>query len=339
MGGKALNKYGVFTERKNTEEFLKIGKEIHEQVAKDLLLHSHVVKCYHTKEDHGDLDLLISTTPFININWRDYIEETFNPQAINSNGGVHSFDYQGFQIDFIPIPELKWECAKIYYSYDPLGNIMGKTFHKFNLSYGWEGLYYKYRNFNGINSNNIFISNDPRKIFWFGGYNYDRYLKGFETLEDIFKFCVDGRFFDAEMFEFENLNCIDKKRNRKRGSYHLFLNYLKNNGIDTKYIFMKIKDSYIYKINDYFPEAKLIEKIAELDEQDKINKEISEKFNGNLVMSWIPELKDKKLGIAMRNFRFVFFSNPELFNQYILSNNEVSIRALFLDFYNREYGL
>ena len=29
---------------------------------------------------------------------------------------------------------------------DPLGNIMGKTFHKFGMSYGWEGLFYKYRN-------------------------------------------------------------------------------------------------------------------------------------------------------------------------------------------------
>ena len=38
MGGKALNKYGVHTERKNTEEFLKIGNELQEQILKDLLL-------------------------------------------------------------------------------------------------------------------------------------------------------------------------------------------------------------------------------------------------------------------------------------------------------------
>jgi hypothetical protein len=32
MGGKALNKYGVFTERKNTEEFKEIGEELQSKI-------------------------------------------------------------------------------------------------------------------------------------------------------------------------------------------------------------------------------------------------------------------------------------------------------------------
>ena len=168
MGGKALNKYGVHTERKNTKEFQRIGNKLQERVLLDLKYKSAIVTCYRTKADHGDLDLLICVPDKGMVNWRNYIDYTFKPQAIYSNGGVHSFDYQEFQVDFIPIPEKKWATALVYFSFDPLGNICGKTFHKFGLSYGWEGLFYKYRNFRGSNSANILLSTDVRKIFTFG---------------------------------------------------------------------------------------------------------------------------------------------------------------------------
>ena len=338
MGGKALNRFGVFTERKNTEEFLRIGEEIQESLyvylSKQYGVHieTHVVTCYRNKADHGDLDLLIKITPEMNIDYRKEIELFFLPKAINSNGGVYSFDYQGFQIDFIPIPESKWETAKTYYSYDPLGNIMGKTFHKFGLSYGWEGLFYKFRNFHGSNSRDILLTNDARKIFAFGGYDYDRYLKGFDTLEEIFKFCIDSKYFDTEMFQMENLKSIDKKRNRKRGSYHLFLNYLKDNNINTKYPFEKEKLTYLPMIAEYFIESGLRIKLAKLQEEDRQNKIISQKFNGDMVMQWLPNLQGKELGAAMSKFKNTF--SDDNFNSYILNSNFEEIKNFFMLVYN-----
>jgi hypothetical protein len=336
MGGKALNKYGVFTERKNSDEFLKIGESIQETLQYYFLrehrvqLETHVVTCYRTKADHGDLDLLVKITPEMNVNYRQVIDLMFLPKAINSNGGVYSFDFQGFQIDFIPIPESKWESAKIYYSYDPLGNIMGKTYHKFGLSYGWEGLFYKYRNAHGTNSENILLTNDVRRIFDFGGYDYNRYLKGFDTLEEIFKFCIDSKYFDAEMFQMENLKSIDKKRNRKRGSYHLFLNYIKDNGINTKFIFDGNKDNYIETIDRCFPEAMLEHQLVLLRLKDERAKTIADKFNGEIVMEWLPELKDKKLGEAIGKFRQDL---GEDYDNFILDNDVETIRQHFLNVY------
>jgi len=330
MGGKALNKYGVFTERKNTEEFNQIGWELSNKIFYDLTLFTSVVKCYHTKADHGDLDLLIKINSGTNINWVKYIQNTFKPQAINANGNVFSFDYKGFQIDFIPIPETKWNTAYAYYSYDPLGNIMGKTYHKFGLSYGWEGLYYKFRNFHGTNSNDILLTNDVKKIFDFGGYDYDRYVEGFETLEDIFKFCINGKFFDAKMFEIANLTNIDKKRNRKRGSYNLFLNYLKDNGINTRYEFNN-KESYLTTINKFFPEANILEKLNVLKNIDSENKIISQKFNGDLVMVWLPNLKGKELGAAISKFKEYLGSD---YKEFILNSNYEAIHDCFMNVYN-----
>jgi len=332
MGGKALNKYGVFTERKNTEEFLRIGKELQRRIEDDLPVSTAIVSCYHTKADHGDLDLLLKIDEGINILWREYIQKTFSPEAINSNGGVYSFDYKNFQIDFIPIPEAKWETAKIYYSYDPLGNIMGKTYHKFGLSYGWQGLHYKFRNFNGSNSQDIVLTNDARRIFEFGGYDYDRYLQGFEILEEIFNFCISGKYFDAEMFQMENLKSIDKKRNRKRGSYHLFLNYIKDNGINTHYEFEEEKDNYLITIDSAFPEAELLYKLHDLQVEDDFNKAVAEKFNGNVIMEWLPELKGKELGAAITKFKE---SWGEEYKDFISSATIESIKHAFMTIYNK----
>lgn len=333
MGGKALNKYGVYTERKNTADFLNLGRELQDNIAFNLPVSTAVVKCYHTKSDHGDLDLLLCMADDVTINWREYIQKHFNPQAIHNNGGVFSFDYKNFQVDFIPIKEDKWEIAQIYYSYDPLGNIMGKTFHKFGLSYGWDGLHYKYRNFRGTNSKNILLTTDPRAIFDFGGYDYNRYLKGFETLEDIFKFVINSVNFDSEMFQMENLKSIDKKRNRKRGSYHLFLNYLKDNDIVIKKDFESDKSKYITPIDFFFPEAKLKEKLEELNDKDRVDNYISQKFNGDIVMSWLPNLQGKELGAAMSKFKN-HFASIDTFRTFVVDSDYETIRRNFMRIYN-----
>jgi hypothetical protein len=329
MGGKAL-KY-AYTERKNTTEFLRIGNEIKNKILIDLKLESTVLKCYQNKETHGDLDLLIKIPFNNNINIRKYIIDSFKPNQIISNGGVYSFDNQSFQIDFIPIMEDKWDIAQTYGFFDPLGNIMGKTFHKFGLCYGWDGLHYKFRNFNGRLSQNVLLSTDPRKIFEFGGYDYDRYLEGFETLEDIIRFTINSKYFDAEMFQMKNLKHIDKKRNRKRGSYHVFLKYLEDHGIHHKYEFDSNKENYLPTINEKFPEAKLLEKLNTLKARDRQNKILSQKFNGDIVMSWLPNLMGKELGHAMTKFRE---SLGEDYEDFILSNDYGVIREHFMNVYN-----
>jgi hypothetical protein len=283
------------------------------------------------------LDLLIKITPEIahkNINFRKFIQLMFLPQAIHNNGGVFSFDYQNFQVDFIPIKEEKWEIAQTYYSYDPLGNIMGKTFHKFGLSYGWDGLHYKYRNFRGTNSENILLTTDPRRIFDFGGYDYDRYLQGFDTLEEIFEFAVHSHNFDTEMFQMENLKSIDKKRNRKRGSYHLFLNYLKDNDIDIKKDFEQDKSKYIVAIDYYFPEVNLKDKLKELNEKDLKDFYLAEKFNGNLVMEWLPELKGKELGAAISKFKEYL---GDTYEAIVSAASTDELREIFMNVYNGKH--
>jgi hypothetical protein len=347
MGGKALRQYGIKTERKTSTEFFELASKISVQLSYGFGITNSVpiefkysptiastpVRCYRTKQDHGDLDVLIKIDNDFkkkNINLKNYVQEHFKPQVIHNNGGVLSFDYQNFQIDFIPVSESNWEIAQVYFSYDPLGNAMGKTFHKLNLSYGWDGLKYKYRNFNGRNSHDIIVSKDPRKIFEFGGYDYDRYLEGFDTIKEIFDFIISGKYFNPDIFKMENLSAIDKKRNRKRGSYHKFLEYVETINIKNQYQFLENKQLYLPIIDEYFSEANFLKKIRKLDEKDEINRQVSEKFNGHLIMEWIPGLKGKELGSMISEFRKEYDSN------YILKTPQDKIKKDFINFYEKK---
>lgn len=305
MGGKALSQYGVETERVDTEILNKYYDFISEIIQDNLRIDTYAVQCYSQKETHGDLDILLRIdNDFHNskINLVDWIQETFSPKAIYNNGGVISWEFNDFQIDFIPIRESIWEMSKAFFNASPLGNLLGKVSHKFGMKYGWEGLVYVFRNFNGREAQNILISKDPKKIFKFLGFDYNRYLQGFDTEQEIFDFVINSKYFCSDTFQMENLRHIDRKRNQKRPDYNRFISYINDNGINTNYDFLP-KEEYIPIIAEFFPEADLINKIEQLTIKDNNNQILSKKFNGKIVMEYYPNLKDKQLGHTMTKFK------------------------------------
>jgi hypothetical protein len=333
MGGNALKH--TITERKTTEEFNRIANEIIRILKKELRTDIHIVECYRKKQTHGDMDVLIKIDHDLhnrNINLVNFIKEYFSPNEIYNNNGVISFDVDQFQIDFIPVKESHWEGTKVWTSFDPTGNLMGKIAHKFGLKYAPEGLLYPFRNFNGRLSQNIFISDDNYKIFEFLGFDYNRYLKGFDTLEEIFDYVINSKYFDSEMFDLKNLNQKDRKRNRKRKTYNQFIEYIKVNNINKKYEF-KHKDEYIVDIDKFFTESKLIQKLKELKIKDSINQESNKKFNGRLVMEKYPDLKGKELGNLMSNFMKSF----DNFKEYTINHTSEQIMEQFDEFYYYGY--
>jgi len=335
MGGNALN--SVITERKTTEQYNRIASEIIPILKEGLGTEIHIVISYHNKETHGDMDIMIKITHELHnkgINLRTFIEEKFKPGQIHTNGSIISFDYDSFQIDIIPIKESIWDMALAFFDYDPSGNLMGKSAHKFGLKYGWNGLIYPFRNFNGRLSHDILLSTDNKKIFEFLGYNYDRFQQGFDDLEEIFQFIIDGKYFDHRIFLMENLNHIDRKRNKKRKSYQEFLQYVEKNGYKNTYEFNRDKSTYIDLIHDSFPEVDLKGMIKQLTKKDNENRELNKKFNGKLIMDLYPELSGKELGKAIGDFQKSF----ENYREFALKHSGDDILFEFGKFYQKEKG-
>lgn len=322
MGGKAMKLVGVETERKNTREHLRIQNELIPVISEMFNTEVKGVQFYRQKETHGDCDLLILNTGNLG-NIVDKLKEKFGP--VHNNGNVYSFEYDNYQVDIIPQPTSNWSSCADFFDYDPSGNLMGKIAHKFGLKYGFQGLVYPFRTFSGRLTTDIVISKDSRKIFDFLGFDYDVYLKGFDTVEEIFEYVMTSKYFCVDNFLMDNLNHIDRKRNAKRQTYQGFLEYVNTKPIESmKSYTFKSKSEYIDIIDDYFPESRFKEQLEKLNNTDQDNKLISEKFNGDLVMQWTG-LKNKELGqclIEFKNYVISLVGNGS-YKQWIIESDNI----------------
>lgn len=331
MGGKALLAQGIETKRVCSTLLLNYYSAISDVINKELDVETYMVRYYSNKETHGDLDILLKADHnFHNkgIDIGDWVQKTFPTKGIFVNNGVISFEYDNFQIDLIMVKESNWEVSKCYFDFDPSGNIIGKMAHKFNLKYGFEGLGYAYRGFGGNVNKNINISKDNRKIFEFLGFSYDEYLKGFDSVQDIFEYVIRGKYFNAEHYQMENLNRIDRKRNKKRKTYQEFLEYI-NSSLDrfsSGYVFNKDKDSYIDVIDAFFPDANFKIELEKAKKRDEENKLMASKFNGKLIMAKYPNLIGKELGVVMFDFKESF---GDEYRNFLLNNTPDVIMQTF----------
>ena len=306
MGGNALKI--VKTRRYNSKEYNHLIIEI-SKLLNENNIDFNIPLSYNLKKSHGDLDVLIRNFNIKNIDNKNLIQKIFNPKEIVVNTNCISFDYKEFQVDFIFVEASDWEPSKIYFSYNDLGNLMGRIAYSLGFRYGHFGL--KYTTYYLGKKYSFIISNEPEKIFKFLGFDWNTYLNGFNTLEDTFKYVINSKYFNAKIFDYENLNHQNRTRNKKRVNYNAFLNYINNNfSLEEKII---DKEHFKLKAENYF-KIDITNKINQWKKNIDFIKKASEKFNGNIIMNEFPILKGKKLGDAIKNYK-------KSINENLLLNN------------------
>lgn len=315
MGGKALKT--TFTERKTTEQFYDIQTRLLPKLKEIFGTDIYVLKFYHSKPDHGDMDILLKVdNQFYNkgINIRKEVEKHLKPNEAITNDSTTSFDFEQFQIDLMPVTESVWESTKFWMDYDPSSNLLGKLFHKFGLKYGPDSLHYPFR-LEGRVVHDIVITKDFRKMMEFMGLDPERKYKGFDTLEEIYDWIISSKYYNTELFLLDNLTQDDRKRNKKRPTFNKFLEYVKDIPYTSEgYHFERNKTKYLGLIDSSFPEVHFLEQIEKFKEKDKEVQAVKLKFNGELVMEWT-DLKGKELGDVIMNFKkihdFEWFKNTD----------------------------
>lgn len=238
---------------------------------------------YRTKETFGDMDIVVCNNGIARIG--TLLASSFAGK-VHSNGMTHSFIYNELQVDLILVTPDIFEFAKQWFSYDPLSNLIGKIAHKFGLKYGFQGLVYPYRTTYGTEFGNITVSTDNRKIFEFLGFDYDVFLAGFDTKQEIFDYVANNKYFDPQNFLIENLNSIDRKRNKKRATYQEFLAYINAQvmaGRKWNQTFDENKEKYLPYINEAFPEAGIYDEIKKYKGLEARRIAVYQKFNGNII--------------------------------------------------------
>lgn len=253
---------------------------------------------YSNKESFGDIDIVVENND-LDIN---YILPLLNPTEIQKNSNVISFGYKYLnkiiQVDLIFVQHKEFETSLNYLSYNDLFNLLGRLARRVGLKLGHKGLEYIVRD----KENNdrilgeLLITSKLTEICQILDLDYNTYIAGFENKSDIFNFVIKSKYFDSYCFKLENLNHINRMRNKKRQIYTDFLEYVKDipekdEKIDRDLFVMNLLSEY-HLTEDYY---KII-----MDEIKR--RELALKFNGELVMK-LTGLQGKELGAFMSAFK------------------------------------
>jgi hypothetical protein len=326
MGGNLLKTWNLPEKRIPSSEYETIKNELIEKLTQESYmtdqfgedeesfpLHFTCAPYVRDKETHGDLDLIAGRFSYkgCTTHWKlksgtttdfsVYIQEQFGYKPF-VNDKVYSFPYKGFQIDvtFCNMGDIPSYIS--YSSWGDLGNIMGRVFHKMGLHYGHSGLSFWIRqglfdsNLQWSDSDHLYdkvvLTKDTKEICEIGGFDYERWHRGLDTEQDAFEFVIDSKYFDPDLFKLENLNHTNRTRNRKRGMYMRFMEYV----ADSDKVGEPFRSKHEYSLMmqcRYSHLQRAIDGFRLLYEVDKV---IKEKVNGKLVMEWLDlSEKDGKL--------------------------------------------
>ena len=131
MGGNALAKFGA--ERVDRETFHLYEEELF--IILKELFPQHTFKTipfYRGKETFGDMDILMY--PEFPEGGKKLLAERVGSAGEYDNKDVFSFMYKNLQVDMIYTHDTV--SAMRYYSYNDLGNLMGRIFRRLGLRYG-----------------------------------------------------------------------------------------------------------------------------------------------------------------------------------------------------------
>lgn len=337
MGGNALKQFGIITDRKSKLEYQQIIREVKTIAMLNLNATITEVISFKNKQDFGDADLLIVSDDLPN-HWVDTLKDAFESKAIYNNGDVVSFEYKNFQIDIIKCPSHEFMASYHYFSFNDLGNLLGRMTKKFGLKLGHDGLTYVYRDGDQV-IGNIVITREFHEVCWFLGVDYQQWKEGFNDLDDIFKFVASSRYFNPDIYLFDNLNHTQRVRDRKRKTYNAFLEWCKSYD-GPKYEHTKDQDSLLPMLfefwgpnNGFHDDDSFREQYINLYMHHLKKKDMQSKFSGEIVRG-VVGLDGKELGMLMK------YLKTKIDEDFIITQSRSSIenkvRMLYNEWLNGE---
>lgn len=329
MGGKLLKKWDLPEKRLSTSEYEVLKDDLLDILAENSRNMRFEVSPYvRDKESHGDIDIICSTpntkddsTFLINgesVEFVDFCHFWFNYKP-HKNGNVYSFPYKGFQVDLCFHHKDEIDTAVAYTSWGDLGNLMGRVYHKMGYHYGHDGLTFWIReglfreNNSWSDSDHIYekyiFDKDIERIFKIGGFDYQRWLEGFNDMQEVFAFVCSSDYFDPESYKLENLNHANRTRNKKRPMFMKFVEYVEEHNPPKGKKTLLSKENYSLLTQWRYPELK--KRIDNHRFNYYVEKSKNEKINGKLVIEWLDldvTIDGKLVGQIMSDIRTKYSS-------------------------------
>lgn len=313
MGGN------LFTVRRyEADEYRKLEAEVVvDKLTIQLGMSVASLMYYKNKESFGDMDILVESDN-LPPNWKQLVIETFNlqPEQTHSNGNVFSIMYKNFQIDLICMQHKYFNSAYYYYAYNDLGNLLGRITHKMGIKFGHKGLslIIRPKDFKDHVIGEVELSQNFEDALKIIGVSPEEYDKGFDDIEDIFKYVSSSPYFNSDIYLLDNRNAVSRVRDKKRQTYNKFLEWCESQK-DTlpRFDFGNVTEKGGYSLREpwysdivlkYFPEAE--EKVNALIEEYELNQKLAEKLSGGIVMK-VTGIEGKELGVLYKKVKEILF--------------------------------
>jgi hypothetical protein len=305
------------------------------------------IPAYALKPDFGDMDLL-TTWPI------DRIYNLLKPEVLGAsclfsrNGNTLSvglpldcLDRPGeyFQVDFIHVSEELKGFALGYFSYNDLGNLVGRVAHRLGLKFGHDGLWCTIREGDQV-VEDILVTADFKAALQFLGYPIPEEGQ-FQELEDVFRYVTQSEYFHRDMYPLEHRNTKARMRDRKRATYQAFLRWLDERpDLPNGYSAVRRtegthgrENAPFWVLEDLSVEFPgFSEKLCEAQTKLEMRKLLKTKFSGSLVRE-ITGLEGEVLGGFMKALEGWFSNDRYLKNYYMLTASPEQIRQKIEDAY------
>lgn len=328
MGGKLYS-----TNRVNLETFLYIKGEVLE------ILNNEGISCavplwYRNKQDFGDLDVIIHyDTEKVDF---DALLKKYGWDNGIKNNNVYSFPYKSFQIDLIYTQPQYFECTLDFLSYNDLGNLIGKLANSVRLKYGHKGLLYRFHPSLGNHRYDIELTKNMEHICFLLNLDYDSYLQGFDTLEEIYNFITDSTFFHPDYFNPKYQNNGKRKRDAKRRTVVYFREWLDNQSE----IKNRTKKNFYYtlsSLSSLFPE--FADTYLNIIDNLEFDEKTSKKLNGRLVKD-ITGLEGSTLGRFLNDIKThiqdtMCLNETDTWKDIIFFSNKGEPEKIIQDYYEQ----
>lgn len=250
MGGNAIKN----ARRLDKDDYFAMVEEVSE-ILKPYAKFD-IVKAYREKQSFGDMDIVVQKPKHGWVDWNEILTQSFNSKEIVHNGPVISFEYKGFQIDLISTPVEHYDFAVNYYSYNDICNLIGRITHKMGIKFGHDGLWYILRD-GDTKIADLLITTDFKKALEAFDFSYERFVEGFDNLEDIFNYVSTNKYFNPDIYLLENRNHTARVRDKKRKTYTSFLEWCAEHNWANVYQFESDKNVYLPMMFSKFVKFKI----------------------------------------------------------------------------------
>lgn len=232
------------------------------------------------------------------------------------------------------------------YKRQHLNVVLNLILRAFNLQWNERlGLSYFYNLHNGEIMFNL--TKDIKDVFRFLGLNSEDYLNDAYLMNNFIEIVSKCKYVHIPtIFNSEPLNTPSLERFRQE--FLKTLRFVIENQsipfverVDNNFYPFKDTNRFIHRLDKFFnKKGSLIKSISKLekfkDSQEKAF--IKNKFNGKLVMSWVPELaRYKRFGEVLNGFKtYIEREKDTIFQSYVKATPGKDIRIDFIDWYNTE---